>query len=105
MKFLTLSLGGPGVSFVSNGTAVLPFTFPSPVRSVHPMLQSLRFSRTSGDAEPERFQVSLVPRFNAGESATDGAIEVVPQFEFGQGILTSSPEFEMEIQILVAGFE
>jgi hypothetical protein len=81
----------------------VPFTLPAPVTAVYPLLQSFRFNNRDDDKHLEAVQVRLQPLFNAGDSATQGEVEIETTFRDSEGLSVSGDLVEMEVAVLVVG--
>lgn len=104
MEFVTIRLGGRDRVFSPQNRVRVPFTLPQPARAVHPILQSLRLTRSDDDMHLRDVQVRLVPFFNSGESTTQGEVEIETTFiDDGGGIIVASRLIELEVAVLVVG--
>lgn len=106
MNFYETEVGSPGVVFTPTQRVRVPFAFPTPVQSVHAVLQSFHLE-VAEDSEVRDVGVILTPHFDPLQSTTSGEVEVELQRTDSSdpGILHQQPEtIEAQVRVLVIGF-
>ena len=106
MNFYEIKVGSPGATYPPTQNFRVPFAFPAPVQTAHPVLQSFHLQVSDEDSEVGDVVVALTPHFDPVQSTTSGEVEVEFQRtdSSGAGFLgVQSDNIKVQIRVLVIG--